>query len=63
MTQTIEAVYDGTVLIPEEQLPFAPNTRLKLTIEPIAGERDTISFLTTARFLFLVGPSDWASSL
>ncbi len=63
MTQTIEAVYDGTVLRPEAQLQFAPNTRVRLVIESIAEEPKATSFLKTARSLALEGPSDWATNI
>ena len=33
MSQTVEAVYDGSVLRPEVALPLQPNTRVRLTIE------------------------------
>ena len=33
MTQTVEAVYDGTVLRPETALRLEPNTRVRLTVE------------------------------
>ena len=64
MIKTIEAVFDGKVLHPEDPLTLKPNTRVRITIEtlePIAGE--SLSFLDTARTLNLDGPPDWAENL
>ena len=64
MTQTIDAVYDGTVLRPESDLGLEPNTRVRLTVEvvpPAAPARG--SFLRTARSPDLSGPADWSENL
>lgn len=61
MVRTIEAVYDGQVLRPENPLALEPNTRVRITIEtlePATGK--TASFLRTARLLELDGPRDWS---
>jgi predicted DNA-binding antitoxin AbrB/MazE fold protein len=64
MTKTIEAVFDGSVLLPQESLPLAANTRVRLTIETLPPASDTpVSFLQVARSLELEGPSDWSSKL
>lgn len=64
MTQTVEAVFDGTVLRPDQPLKLAVNTRVWVTVEPI-GEisQPTRSFLRTARSLKLEGPPDWSAHL
>jgi predicted DNA-binding antitoxin AbrB/MazE fold protein len=64
MMKTIEAVFDGKVLRPENPLGLEPNTRVRITIETMepVPER-AISFLRTARSLNLDGPPDWALNL
>lgn len=63
MTKSIEAVFDGVTLRPDEPLELPPNTRVRVTIEslPVAGEKG--SFLRTARKLGLNGPADWSTNL
>jgi predicted DNA-binding antitoxin AbrB/MazE fold protein len=64
MTQTVEAIYDGTVLRPEKALELAPNTRVRLTVEVVQNAEGTAaSFLQTARSLNLSGPPDWSENL
>jgi hypothetical protein len=64
MAQTVEAVYDGTVLRPETALELQPNTRVRLTVEVLRpGEGTRPSFLRTARALNLCGPADWSANL
>ncbi len=61
MSQTVFARFDGRVILPEEDLAFPPNARLRLTIEsaPEAAPEDYI-FLRTAREQKLEGPADWS---
>lgn len=64
MTRTIEAVFDGKVLRPEEPLDLQPNTRVRITIETSTeAETKPHSFLRTARSLKLEGPSDWSARI
>lgn len=67
MTATLEAIFDGAVLRPEEPLALAANTRVRITLEtlPPATATDTPprSFLQTARALRLDGPPDWSEKL
>jgi hypothetical protein len=63
MTQTVEAVYDGTVLHPETALTLEPNTRVRLTVEVLPPAQAPASFLDTARSLDLQGPPDWSANL
>ena len=64
MVQTLEAVYDGTVLRPDEPLPLEANTRVRLTVEPIPAKTgEPLSFLDVARSLRLDGPPDWSRNL
>ena len=64
MSTTLYAMFDGEVLRPDQPLPFAPNTRLRLTVEEEPAEsRRPKSFLDTAEGLKLDGPSDWSSRL
>ena len=64
MTKTLEAVYDGEVLRPDEPIELEPNTRVKITIETAERPRaKSKSFLQTARSLKLQGPADWSARL
>ena len=64
MNRTIEAVFDGKVLHPSEPIPLEPNTRVRITVEPISPEEgQPASFLDTACSLNLQGPPDWSRNL
>lgn len=65
MSTTLYAMFDGEVLRPDQPLPFAPNTRVRLTVEE-EGEPTAeapASFLRTARTLNVDGPPDWSTRL
>jgi hypothetical protein len=64
MSTILYAMFDGEVLRPDQPLPFAPNTRVRLTVEEDeAGPRPRKSFLDTAESLRLDGPTDWSTRL
>lgn len=64
MTKTLEAVFDGEVLRPDEPLELQPNTRVRITIEDtLSQETKRLSFLRTARSLNLQGPPDWSARI
>jgi len=63
MTKTIDAVFDGKTLRPDEPLELAPNTRVRVTIETAPPSLAPVSFLRTARGLGLDGPPDWSANL
>lgn len=67
MAQTLEAVFDGAVLRPEEPLRLAEGARVRITIEavssPATDDKQPRSFLQTARCLQLEGPADWSANL
>jgi len=64
MTKTIEAVFDGKVLRPKDALTLEPNTRVRITIEPVEPTtKGAVSFLDTAISLKLDGPRDWAVNI
>ena len=64
MVRTIEAVFDGEVLRPENPLALEPNTRVRITIETVEPSTEKVrSFLDTARSLNLDGPPDWAMNI
>ena len=64
MVQTLEAVFDGTVLRPDEPIELEPNTRVRLVLETMPpATAEPTSFLRTARSLQLDGPPDWSSNL
>ena len=64
MGATIEATFDGEVFRPREPVQLAPNTPVRLTVEPLASAANkTASFLRTAQSLNLEGPPDWSANL
>ena len=65
MVETIEALFDGTVLRPDTPLSLEANTRVRVTVEtlPATEEKPRRSFLQTARSLKLEGPADWSANL
>jgi hypothetical protein len=64
MTKTLDAVYDGKVLLPEEPLDLQPNTRVRITLETeTAPHARAYSFLDTAQSLHLDGPPDWSERI
>ena len=63
MSQTVDAVYDGTVLRPDVALGLEPNTRVRLVVEILPTPGRPPSFLRAARALGLSGPPDWSANL
>jgi hypothetical protein len=63
MSQTVEAIYDGSVLRPDVALELEPNTRVRLVVEVLPASEPPASFLRTARSLGLSGPPDWSANL
>ncbi len=64
MSRTLEAIFDGEVLRPEEPLELKANTRVRITVEAeSAPEPKRRSFLRTARSLNLDGPPDWSERI
>ncbi len=64
MIKTMEAVFDGKVLLPEDPLILKPNTRVRITIETVEKEsKEPVSFFRVAESLKLDGPPDWAANL
>jgi hypothetical protein len=64
MARTVYATYDGEVLRPEEPLEFAPNTRVKMTIEGEAqGSVEPYASLRLMESLNLQGPPDMSERL
>lgn len=65
MIQTLEAVFDGTVLRPIKPLSLEPNTHVMITVETNQTEttQKKRSFIQTARSLNLEGPSDWSERI
>lgn len=64
MSQTLDAIFDGEVLRPDQPIDLEPNTRVRVTIElaDTSGKKN-LSFLKTARSLQLEGPPDWSARL
>ena len=64
MTQTIEAIFDGTVIRPDQPLALTVNTRVRVTIEPILEiPHPRHSFLNKAREVKIKGPPDWSARI
>jgi predicted DNA-binding antitoxin AbrB/MazE fold protein len=64
MKRTVEAIFDGEVLRPDEPLDLETNTRVRITVEKkIANEPTGRSFLRTAKSINLDGPSDWSERI
>jgi len=63
MTTTIEAVFDGEVLRPEQPLKLEPNTRVTLVVTAPDTYESGESFLDTAMSIHLDGPADWSENL
>ena len=63
MSQTIDAIYDGTFLRPVGDLGLPPNTRVTLTFDVVPPRKSRQSFLETARSLELDGSTDLADNL
>lgn len=63
--QTVEAVFDGKVLLPGEPLDLNEGARVRITVETIEEPEATVSasFLKTARSLQLDGPPDWSERI
>jgi hypothetical protein len=62
MTQTVEAIFDGKLLHPNEALDLEPNTIVRLTIETVDVPQ-TADFLAVCLAANLDGPSDWSENL
>ena len=64
MSQTLEAIFDGSVFRPDQPIELEPNTRVRITIEPATtSASEPESFLQVAQSLNLEGPHDWSSRL
>lgn len=62
--QTIDAVYDGKVFLPNSPLLLKPNTRVRITIETVKVKRARKkSFLETAASIKIDLPSDFSENL
>ncbi|MGR3277638.1 antitoxin family protein [Acaryochloris marina NIES-2412] len=63
--QTVEAVFDGKVLLPDAPLDLQEGTRVRITVEPIeeSDAKSSPSFLKTARSLQLEGPPSWSEQI
>ena len=64
MSQTLEATFDGQVILPDEPIALEPNTRVRVVIEAVEpAPAQPTSFLRVARSLKLDGPADWSTHL
>jgi hypothetical protein len=64
MLKSIEAVFDGKVFRPAEEVELEANTRVRLIFETLLSDHaQHLSFLELASQLKLDGPEDWSSKL
>lgn len=64
MMKSIEAVFDGEVFRPTEDVELVANTRVRLLFETLLPQNsETVSFLDLASHLELEGPEDWSLKL
>jgi predicted DNA-binding antitoxin AbrB/MazE fold protein len=64
MSQTLDAIFDGSVFRPDQPIELEPNTRVRITIEPATiSAQESQSFLRVAQSLNLDGPPDWSSHI
>lgn len=69
LLKSIEAVFDGTVFRPVEEVDLNANTRVRLLFEVLKKETlleensERLSFMDVALQLELDGPPDWSSRI
>jgi hypothetical protein len=65
MIQTLDALFDGTNLLPEEPLNIKSGTRVRIIVQSLLPEVNptTRSFLQTAKSLKLQGKPDWSENI
>lgn len=64
MMKSIEAVFDGKVFRPTEDVELVANTRVRLLFETLLPQNsEKVSFLDLASRLELDGPEDWSLKL
>jgi predicted DNA-binding antitoxin AbrB/MazE fold protein len=65
MSQELEAVFDGTVLQPQQPLNLVAGTRVRIIVESIVPNNveQPKTFLQTAQSLQLQGKPDWSEQV
>jgi len=64
MLKSIEAVFDGEVFRPAEEVELEANTRVRLIFETLLiADHEAFPFLDMALQLELDGPPDWSLKL
>ncbi len=64
MLKSIEAIFDGEVFRPSEEVELEANTRVRLLFETAQSQNwEELSFLELASQLELDGPEDWSLRL
>lgn len=64
MLKSIEAVFDGKVFRPVEEIDLKADTRVRLIFQTLLKESsESLSFLDLASQLELDGPADWSLKL
>ena len=63
-TQTLDAVYDGRVFLPQQEPALKANTRVRITVERVKRKRARKkSFLDTARSIKINAPADFSTNV
>jgi len=60
---TLTGTFDGTVIRLDGPVDLEANTRVRVTVEPVAHPGRSAGFLKTALEHQVVGPPDWATNL
>ncbi|MBL8113448.1 MAG: hypothetical protein JNK60_11215 [Acidobacteria bacterium] len=64
MSETVSGTYDGTVIKLDAPMNIDPNTRVRVTVEPVSSVPSRVpGFLETALRNQVVGPRDWATNI
>jgi hypothetical protein len=65
MIQTLDALFDGTTLVPEEPLIIKSGIRVRIIVESLLPDVQPTprSFLQTAKSLKLQGKPNWSESI
>jgi hypothetical protein len=64
MSVTLTGTYDGAVIRLDGPVDLDPNTKVRVTVEPVTGPPTRRrSFLETALENQVAGPADWATNL
>jgi len=63
MSVTVTGTYDGTVIRLDAPVDIDPDTRVRVTVEPVVPMTPARSFLKAALENQVSGPTDWATNI